>query len=181
MALRKPKRTRRLRGGRTHGYGRVGQHRKGGQRGGKGKAGGQKGKWTHTTAKDPNRYGKHGFHRPTQIRKHHQTINVGEIATHLDRFTEVTPDPKGAPTSVDLTAHGYDKVLGGGKVPFPLQVIAPFFTRRAADKIKAAGGKIKGDVLPGPDKTAKPKTKTTTAKPKAKTKAKTKRPRRKTT
>jgi large subunit ribosomal protein L15 len=171
MALRKPKRTRKHRGSRTHGYGRIGQHRKGGQRGGKGKAGGQKHDWTYTTAKDPKRYGKHGFYRPMQIRKQHRTINVGEIATHLDKFTEATPDPKGAPISIDLTAHGYDKVLGGGTVSFPLKVIAKIFTRRAADKIKAAGGTIKGEVQSGPEKPKtkpKPKTKAATAKPKAK-------------
>ncbi len=178
MALRKPKRTRKLRGSRTHGYGRIGQHRKGGQRGGKGKAGGQKHDWTYTTAKDSKRYGKHGFHRPAQMRRQHRTINVGEIATHLGKFTEAAPDPKGPPIPIDLTAHGYDKVLGGGAVPFPLQVVAPFFTRRAADKIKAAGGKIKGEVISGPEKpkakatTAKPKAKATTAKPKTKTKRK---------
>jgi hypothetical protein len=104
-----------------------------------------------------------------QIRKQHRTINVGEIATHLDRFTEATPDPKGTPIPVDLTTRGYHKVLGGGSVPFALKVTAPLFTRRAAEKIKSAGGKIKGDVLPGPEKTAKPKAKTTTSKPKAKT------------
>ena len=33
MTIRKPKRVRQRRGSRTHGYGRIGQHRKGGQRG----------------------------------------------------------------------------------------------------------------------------------------------------
>ena len=180
MALRKQKRTRRFRGSRTHGYGRIGQHRKGGQRGGKGKAGGRKHDWTHTTAKDPKRFGKHGFHRPTQIRKQYRTINVGEIAAHLDRFTEATPDPKGSPTPIDLTSHGFNKVLGGGTVPFPLVVTAPVFTHRAAEKIKTAGGKVKGEVLSGPEKPkTEPKVKTT--KTKAKPKAKPKRAPRKTT
>jgi large subunit ribosomal protein L15 len=186
MTLRKQKRTRRFRGSRTHGYGRIGQHRKGGQRGGKGKAGGQKHDWTYTTAKDPKRYGKQGFHRPEPIRKHHHTINVGDIASHLDRFTEATPDPKGSPTLIDLTSHGITKVLGGGTVPFPLVVTAPLFTHRAAEKIKTAGGKVKGDVLPAPEKpkTApkeKPAKTKPKSKPKAKPKAKPKRTRRKTT
>ncbi len=174
MTLRKRKRTRSLRGSRTHGYGRIGQHRKGGQRGGKGKAGGQKHDWTHTVAKDPKRYDKHGFHRPEQIRKQLRTINIGEIATHLDRFTEAAPDPKGPPTQIDLTPHGYDKVLGGGTVHIPLTVTAPIFTHRAAEKIKTAGGKVKGEVLPGPEKQTTPKPKTTKPKPKAKPKPKPK-------
>ncbi|MEM4427493.1 MAG: 50S ribosomal protein L15, partial [Zestosphaera sp.] len=35
-----------MRGSRTHGYGRVGQHRKAGSRGGRGAAGLHKHKWT---------------------------------------------------------------------------------------------------------------------------------------
>jgi hypothetical protein len=36
MVVRKEKKSRKMRGSRTHGYGRVGQHRKAGSRGGRG-------------------------------------------------------------------------------------------------------------------------------------------------
>ena len=127
-----------------HGYGRIGQHRKGGQRGGKGKTGGKKHDWTYVTAKDPQRFGKHGFHRHEKLRQSHQTINVGELATHISRFAEETPSSEAGPITIDLTKHGVDKVLGAGSITIPLAVTAPLFTHRAAEKIKAAGGKIKG-------------------------------------
>ncbi len=189
MAIRKPKRVRRYRGRRTHGYGRIGQHRKGGQRGGKGKAGGHKHDWTYVTAKTPDRYGKHGFHRLDELRQAHNTINVGDLNRNLTQFTEGKPIDKDSPVTIDLTAHGYDKVLGAGKLSIPLAVTAPLFTHRAAEKIKAAGGKVKGTIQeptknPAPSlqpkekpttkPAAKPKSKPTTkAKPKAQPKSKT--------
>ncbi|MFX1561998.1 MAG: uL15 family ribosomal protein [Promethearchaeota archaeon] len=193
MAIRKPKSVRRRRGSRTHGYGRIGQHRKAGQRGGKGKTGGKKHDWTYVTAHDPDRFGKHGFRRPPTLLKRPRTINVGDIALHLDRFTEGTTPPKDATIPINLTEYGYDKVLGSGSITIPLAITAPVFTQRAAQKIKAAGGSTKGTVqAPAKEKTpkaepdakakpktemkekskARPKTKTTTkAKPAAKPKA----------
>ncbi|MFX1319875.1 MAG: uL15 family ribosomal protein [Promethearchaeota archaeon] len=162
MSTRKPKKVRKMRGSRMHGYGRIGQHRKAGQRGGKGKTGGKKHDWTYVTAHDPDRFGKHGFQRYTKLRQDHTTINVGEIARSLPRFTEGKPAAKGEPISIDLTTHGYDKVLGAGSITVPVAVTAPIFTHRAAEKIKAAGGKIKGSVQeptkhPAPSLTQPPK------------------------
>jgi large subunit ribosomal protein L15 len=181
MALRKEKRVRKRRGSRMHGYGRIGQHRKGGQRGGKGKTGGKKHDWTYVTAKDPKRFVKHGFHRHDKLRQSHQTINVGELDTNIDRFTKEAPSPEAGPITVDLTAHGVDKVLGAGNITIPLTVTAPLFTHRAAEKIKAAGGKVKGNIqeptkhpapslqpkptgAPKPKPKPKPKPRTTAAK-----------------
>jgi large subunit ribosomal protein L15 len=184
MAIRKPKRTRQYRGSRTHGYGRIGQHRKGGQRGGKGKTGGKKHDWTYVTAKDPNRFGKHGFSRPKKLRQSLQPINIKDIVRNLQQFTEGKPPAKGASISINLTEHGYDKILGAGTIDIPLKVTAPLFTHRAAEKIKAAGGSTNGKIQeptkhpapslqPKPESKPKPKRKPT-AKPKAKPKAKTK-------
>jgi large subunit ribosomal protein L15 len=179
MSKRKPKKVRKMRGSRVHGYGRVGQHRKGGQRGGKGKTGGKKHDWTYVTAHDPDRFGKHGFHRHTKLRQDHTTINVGEIAGKLPQFTEGKPADTDAPISIDLAALGYDKVLGAGSISVPITITAPLFTHRAAEKIKAAGGKIKGSVQeptkhPAPSLATPPKPEPKTkAKRKPKTKRKT--------
>lgn len=199
MTVRKPKRVRQYRGRRTHGYGRIGQHRKGGQRGGKGKTGGKKHDWTYVTAKTPDRFGKHGFHRYGKLRQSHNTINVGEVVRQLPRFTSGKPATKAAPIDINLEEHGFDKVLGAGRISIPLAITAPIFTHRAAEKIKAAGGKVKGTVQeptkhkapslkakpkpkskPKPKVAAKPKPKAkarpkTTAKPKSTSKAKSKR------
>lgn len=191
MVVRKPKKVRQRRGSRTHGYGRIGQHRKGGQRGGKGKTGGKKHDWTYVTAKEPNRFGKHGFSRPTKLRQSYQAINIRDIIRNLPQFTEGKPRAKDAPISINLTEYGYDKVLGAGTITIPLALTAELFTHRAAEKIKAAGGSTKGKIQeptkhPAPSlqptpqpkpkakkkPKAKPKTKTK-AKPKTKSKAKT--------
>lgn len=179
MSARKDKKVRRLRGSRTHGYGRIGQHRKGGQRGGKGKTGGKKHDWTYVTAHDPDRFGKHGFHRHSKLRQDHATINVGDIARNLPRFTEGHAPVKDTPLTIDLAAHGYDKVLGAGRISVPLTISAPLFTHRAAEKIKAAGGKIKGTVQeptkhPAPSMKEAPKT-APKSKPKRAPKTKAKR------
>ncbi len=146
MTVRKPKRVRQYRGSRTHGYGRIGQHRKGGQRGGKGKTGGKKHDWTYVTAKTPDRFGKHGFHRYGKLRQSHNTINVGDVVRQLPRFTSDKPATKDAPITINLEEHGFDKVLGAGTISIPLSITAPLFTHRAAEKIKAAGGKVNGTI-----------------------------------
>lgn len=183
MTVRKPKRVRQHRGSRTHGYGRIGQHRKGGQRGGKGKTGGKKHDWTYVTAKTPDRFGKHGFHRYGKLRQSHNAINVGDIARQLPRFTSGKPATKEAPIAINLEEHGFDKVLGAGTISIPLTITAPIFTHRAAEKIKAAGGKVNGTIQEptthkAPSLKAKPKPKPkpkpkAAAKPKPKAKPKT--------
>ncbi len=188
MTVRKPKRVRQHRGSRTHGYGVIGQHRKGGQRGGKGKTGGKKHDWTYVTAKTPDRFGKHGFHRYGRLRQSHSSINVGDIARQLPRFTRGKPATKDTPIAINLEEHGFDKVLGAGTISIPLTITAPIFTHRAAEKIKAAGGKVKGTIQeptkhkapslkdkPKPKSKPKPKAKPKTAakpKPKSTTKPK---------
>ncbi|MEM2955643.1 MAG: 50S ribosomal protein L15, partial [Nitrososphaerales archaeon] len=58
------RKTRKLRGSRTVGYGQVGQHRKSGSRGGKGKAGLHKHKWSWTVKYAPNYFGRDEFKPP---------------------------------------------------------------------------------------------------------------------
>lgn len=49
-------------------------------------------------------------------------------------------DPSTAPL-LDVTQHGYFKVLGTGDLPKqPIVVKAKFFSKRAEEKIKAVGG-----------------------------------------
>jgi large subunit ribosomal protein L15 len=156
MSYRKPKRVRHRRGGRTSGYGRVGEHRGAGQRGGRGNTGYHKGKWSYVTAHDPTRFGKHGFRIPDESRTHYRAINVGDIVRHLDTLTEGASASKDTPVTVNLTAHGFHKVLGAGPVPIPLAVTAAVFTRRAAEKIKAAGGTVKGTIQTPREKRPRP-------------------------
>lgn len=137
----KLRKIRKKRGSRTQGYGRVGQHRAGGQRGGHGKAGFQKHKWTYTIKYDPERFGKRGFKPPTA--KEASTINVGKLDEQISSLL----DNKQAENTkkgirLYLNRLGYDKLLGKGKVTHSLIVHVGSCSKSAAEKIKEAGGQI---------------------------------------
>ena len=138
MPHRKRK-VRKKRGSRTHGYGRVGQHRAGGQRGGHGHVGYHKHKWTYTIKHDPERFGKHGFTPPKK--KPTTAINVGDLDEQIDSLLEKKQAKKAKEGfEVDLDQLGYDKLLGGGKVTHSLIVRVDSWSKSAAKKIEKAGG-----------------------------------------
>jgi large subunit ribosomal protein L15 len=146
MVVRKEKKSRKLRGRtRTMGWGRVGQHRKSGSRGGFGAVGFHKHKWIWVIKYAPNLYGKHGFVSVQQIRKYRKmkVINVGELDELAKTLLMKNIAVKEADLIViDTIQMGYDKVLGEGKVTLPLKVIAKEVTETAKKKIEEAGGTV---------------------------------------
>jgi len=137
---------RKKRGSRTHGYGQVGQHRGGGQRGGHGKVGFHKHKWTYTVKYDPDRFAKHGF-KPNK-RKEVIAINLGKLDEQIDMLLDSKQAKKTKNgIKVNLNSLGYDKLLAKGQVTHPLIVQVDFWTKSAAKKIEEAGGKILKPVL----------------------------------
>lgn len=141
MTTTKQGKHRRFRGHRTY----HGAHRKwrgGGSRGGRGRAGGHKHKWSYTMKYDRDRYGKHGFSRPPSTIKHVRSINLDTIEEMMGRFVEMKfAEKEGSAMKVDLQKAGYDKVLGSGKVTKPLIVQAKTFSKLAEKKLSEAGGK----------------------------------------
>nr|HDO81242.1 50S ribosomal protein L15 [Candidatus Bathyarchaeota archaeon] len=135
--IRRKRKVRKMRGSRTHGYGRVGQHRGGGQRGGKGGAGKHKHLWIWVLKYDREYFGKHGFKRHG-VTRDVATLNVGGLDENVSLLK--SGEEKGVPI-IDLTSLGYVKVLGSGKVTRPLIVKATEFTELAIRKIEEAGGK----------------------------------------
>lgn len=131
------RKVRRLRGSRTMGYGRVGQHRKSGSKGGKGKAGLHKHKWTWTV-----KYAKEYFRRdslkPSKRREVKRWINVGD----LDALAGVKRRTRKEALTLNLTEIGYGKLLGGGMVKGKYNVVVGKFTESAKEKIEKAGGEI---------------------------------------
>lgn len=122
------------------GWGQVGQHRKSGGRGGKGKAGGRKHFWIRTVKYEPERYRNRGFLPPSAKRPDPETINVGELE---DLARNVLSDygVKGG-NELDLTSLGIDKVLGRGKIKVPLNIKVAEISGSAREKIEEAGGTI---------------------------------------
>lgn len=123
------RKTRWLRGSRTMGWGRVGQHRKSGSRGGYGKAGMHKHKWIYTLKYEPDHFGKHGF---KSIYPRKKAITVSQLAELVDRYG----------LKINLDDLGYDKLISKGKITKPVEVYVKEATETAIKKIEEAGGKV---------------------------------------
>jgi large subunit ribosomal protein L15 len=122
------------------GWGQVGQHRKSGMRGGKGRAGGRKHFWIRTVKYEPERYLHKGFLPPSAKVPKIKTINVGEL---VELAASVLTDYgiKGG-NELDLTSLGIGKILGRGKIAVPLNIKVAKITASAQEKIEEAGGSI---------------------------------------
>jgi large subunit ribosomal protein L15 len=130
------RKTRKMRGSRTHGYGRIGQHRDAGSKGQR-KVGRHKHLWSYVTTYEPDYFGKHGFTSPQSLKRKENTINIKQ----LSEIAAETTTEKGK-TNVNLTSLGYTKLLGTGKITKPLTVTVPACSKSAEEKIKKAGGQI---------------------------------------
>jgi large subunit ribosomal protein L15 len=137
----KKRKVRKKRGSRTHGYGRVGQHRGRGQRGGTGKAGRRKHKGSYVSEYEPDYFEKRGFRPPK--RKEMNAINVGELDEQVDRLLDekkVIRRKDGI--HINLKELGYGKLLGSGEATHPLIVDVDLYSSSAVKKIKEAKGRI---------------------------------------
>lgn len=138
MVVSAGKKHRKFRGRRTY-HGAHRNWRGGGNRGGRGNAGGHKHKWSYVVKYDKDRYGKHGFLKPKSGAR---SINLSEIQNMLDYFVEKKfAANEGGVTKVDLAKAGYQKVLGNGKVKQALEVQAAMFSKQAEKKLTESGGK----------------------------------------
>ena len=133
----KLRKTRKKRGTRTQGYGRIGQHRKTGSKGYR-KAGRHKHTWSYVTTYDPDYYGKHGFTSPKSLRNKEKTINIKK----LDEMSNRISAKKKGKLHIDLTSLGYTKLLGTGRTAKALIVNVASCSKSADEKIKSAGGQV---------------------------------------
>ena len=138
MVVRREKKSRKLRGSRYMGYGGT-QHRGSGQRGGFGKAGLHKHKWSYILKYDRDYFGKHGFKTPKSIKEIDKPINLREIEEMINKG-KISGTEKDGRLVIDVTQFGYTKVLGAGRLTKPIIVKARSFTEKATEKIKEAGG-----------------------------------------
>jgi len=132
----KQRKTRKMRGSRTHGYGRIGQHRDAGSKGQR-KVGRHKHLWSYVVTHEPDYFGKHGFTSPQSLKRKENTINIKQ----LSNLAAETTVEKGK-TPVNLTSLGYTKLLGTGKIAKPLTVTVASCSKSAEEKIKKAGGQV---------------------------------------
>ncbi len=129
------RKTRKVQGSRTQGWGRIGQHRKTGSRPYR-KANRHKQGWSYVTTYEPDYFGKHGFtSRQSKVR----STNVINIAK-LDALIMQLPAEQ--EQTIDLTSLGYVKLLGTGRISKSVTVKVQSASKSATEKIQNAGGKI---------------------------------------
>jgi large subunit ribosomal protein L15 len=139
----KDRKVRKQRGSRTHGWGQIGQHRAGGGRGGHGKAGLDKHKWTYVVKHDPTYWLKKGFVSTKALGKKVSIINVGKLDDLADKLeSEKKLEKKDKKIFLDLESLGYDKLLGTGEITKPVVVKVASYSEAASRKLEEAGGEI---------------------------------------
>jgi len=142
-----------MRGTRTHGYGRVGQHRKAGQRAGKGKTTQwKKSKKSYYLKQkelgfpDPDwDFGKKGFKRPQDINRIYQVnaLNVKDLDSKIEELTKNNIASKSGNTyTIDLKNVNIQKILGRGEINKKINITVNKASKRAIEKIESAGGKV---------------------------------------
>jgi len=138
----KLRKTRKMRGSRTQGYGQVGQHRRSGTKGRK-KSSFNKGGWTYVVKYEPDYFGDKGFTSPKSLRQKISIINVGDLEDLVNRIVaEGKLEKEDEKVLLDLPKLGYDKLLARGTIKTPLIVKTSFCSEDAAKKIEDAGGQI---------------------------------------
>jgi len=142
-----------MRGTRTVGYGRVGQHRKAGQRGGKGKTTGWKKHMKPTYLKqkllgfpDPDwEMGKKGFKRPQDMVRIHNVnaLNIKDLDNRIENYVQDNKATKsGNAYTINLDDLNIQKILGRGQIKKKVNITVRKASKNAIAKIEAAGGKI---------------------------------------
>lgn len=143
-----PKKIRKMRGTRTCGYGRVGQHRKTGQRAGRGKTT----QWKKSKRSfylkqkelgfpDPDWImGKTGFKRPQDMVRLSKVnaINVKDLDYSIENIAKKSADTY----NINLNEINIQKLLGRGQINKKINVSVNKASKRAIEKIEAAGGKV---------------------------------------
>lgn len=115
---------------RTHGRGHK-AGRGAGKRGGRGNAGINKHRVMTRIKYMPNHWGMHGFNRDPSLRTVHSTCNVSALANLA-----------GEEDSVNLSKHGFDKLLGSGRIEKALNITVSHASATAIAKVEAAGGTV---------------------------------------
>ncbi|MEM1629783.1 MAG: uL15 family ribosomal protein [Saccharolobus sp.] len=138
MVVRREKKSRKLRGSRTMGWGIKGQHRDRGSQGSRA-VGMHKEKWSWLVKYGKDWYGKHGFRNPTtklvsviSLRKLNELILKGAVAFEEQDGRKV----------IDLGKLGYQKLLGGGNISIPIVIKVDRATQKAVQKVKQIGGEV---------------------------------------
>ena len=138
MGRRQRKKKNTLRGHRTHGAGNKKNHRGKGVRGGVGKAGSHKHKFSKY-------YLEFGTKRTLKARHKQPAVNIEFIHNKLPSWVaQGKAKDEGGQIIVDGKALGFGKVLGKGNITEKIRLENAKASKGAAKKIIAAGGIVPG-------------------------------------
>jgi len=136
------KKKKKNRGSRSHGRGTK-KGRGAGERGGRGKAGLGKHKWTKLANEDPDYFGPKGFTRPQKLVHEDEVINIYQIEEALDEFMDQGFATKeGSTYEIDLDEAGFDKLLSRGNATKEMKIKISNSSEKAKKKIEDAGGEL---------------------------------------
>jgi large subunit ribosomal protein L15 len=138
MTVKKRSKVRRMRGSKSHGWGR--HHRGSGNRAGSGSGLGK-----HADAKKrsfpADYFGKHGF--KLRDTKPVAAITLRDLDSRIEAWVAAGKAKKENGTfSVDLGGLGYGKLVGGGVLTHKLKVQVAKTSAGAATALKEAGGEL---------------------------------------
>jgi large subunit ribosomal protein L15 len=147
MVVRRKKKSRKMRGGTSHGWGFSKRHRGKGSRGGHGHAGvGKRGaqKETYYLSLGIAPIGTHGIRvKPRIIVSKLAEINLKEIEENLNKWLSQKLIEKSADAyTIDLLKLGYAKLLSDGHIKHKLNVKCKSCSAKAKQKVEAAGGTV---------------------------------------
>ncbi len=137
MVVRKRGRRAKLLGSRTRGNGDTKNRRGAGSRGGRGLAGSHK----HKFSKYYGKFGKE--YKKVKPTKEVKALNIEQLVQAMPRLlAEKKAEKSGSFTVVDGQKIGFDKLLGKGNLNEKLSLKNLAVSKKAAEKVKKAGGKI---------------------------------------
>jgi large subunit ribosomal protein L27Ae len=137
------KANRKKRGHVSAGRGRIGKHRK--HPGGRGKAGGQHHHLINYNKYHPGYFGKVGmrYYHKTQQKTYRPILNIDRLWNLFNVSLKSNSIQTNLAPVIDVTLHGYGKVLGKGNLPKqPFVIKTKSISKIAETKIKEAGGAV---------------------------------------
>ncbi|MEK6886553.1 MAG: uL15 family ribosomal protein [Nanoarchaeota archaeon] len=136
MVHRKRRKTTRMRGSHTHGWGDKKKRRNYGHAGGKGLAG------RYTGSKKPSAWAmgrKHNIGFSPKNPSEGKALNIQDLNIMIENGKI---QKKGSSYEANLTSLGYTKLLSKGKPKYSITIIINSATEKAVQKVSAAGGNV---------------------------------------
>ncbi len=150
MTVRKRRKKNKLRGHRTHGKGDTKNRRGAGSRGGRGRAGSHKHRFTKY-------YGHFGEEKKNvRGRAKGAALNLDQIEQFLPRWiAEGKAEKKGNEIVVDGKNAGFEKIVARGSLHTKVVFENVTASKKAAEKLKQSGSTVKGEKVEKEEASAK--------------------------